>query len=194
MTDLAGVSDNRTAGMDRHVGASVLAHTPGRIMDPGRYIGVHDGHAILAELVGGEQRVVAVALHGEPAVQTLLDGPAAHAAIAIRGNSLLYASSSMNHPADLFRLDLSNGQSTRVTNVNAGCTPEPLDITELDVTSDDGTAVEAWFLAPRGAASALPTVLSIHGGPYAAFGHVFDLEAQRFVRAGYGVLMAPSHS
>ncbi len=190
VTDLAGVSDNRTEGTDRHIAASVLAHTPGRIMDPGRHIGVHDGHAILAELVGGEQRVVAIALEGDPAVRTLLDGPVAHTAIAIRRNTLLHASSSINDPPDLFLHDLTTEATTRVTDVNAGRTPDPLDVVALEVTSDDGTAVEAWFLAPPGAATPLPTVLMIHGGPYAAFGHVFDLDAQHLARAGYGVLMA----
>ena len=190
VTDLAGMSDNRTEGMDLHVGASVLAHTPGRIMDPGRFIGVVDGRAILAQLVGGEQRLVAVALDGERKVRSLLDGPAAHAAVAIRGSTVLHATSSMNQPPDLFLLDLADGESTRITDVNAERTPVPLDVRSLDVTSDDGTVVEAWFLAPPEATTPLPTVLLIHGGPYAAYGHVFDLDAQRLARAGYGVLMA----
>ena len=185
-----GEVENRSAGLDAHLAGSVLAHSPTGILSPGRFVGLHDGDALLTELVGGEQRIVRVAIEGRQERTTVLGGPMANNPLTVRGDSLLYASSSMNEPADLHLLDLHTGHRTRVTAVNAGRLPAPLEVTELSVISADGTAIEAWFLTEAGAERPAPTVLLIHGGPFAAYGHAFDVDAQHLARAGYGVLMA----
>ena len=58
---------------------------------------------------------------------------------------------------------------------------------ELTVTAGDGYPVHGWVAQPAGEGP-FPTLLMIHGGPYADFGvHVFD-ETQVYVDAGYAVV------
>ncbi|HTE59778.1 MAG TPA: prolyl oligopeptidase family serine peptidase, partial [Solirubrobacteraceae bacterium] len=53
----------------------------------------------------------------------------------------------------------------------------------------DGTPLEGWFLRPHGHEGPMPTVLSLHGGPAAAWGHAFSFDHCLLAAAGYGVLL-----
>jgi dipeptidyl aminopeptidase/acylaminoacyl peptidase len=58
---------------------------------------------------------------------------------------------------------------------------------ELTVAGRDGYPVHGWVATPEGDGP-FPTILQIHGGPYAAYGiHLFD-ETQVLVDAGYAVV------
>lgn len=59
---------------------------------------------------------------------------------------------------------------------------------ELTVTARDGYPIHGWVLVPEGEGPH-PVLLTIHGGPFAAYsGALFD-EAQVYVEAGYAVVM-----
>ena len=64
----------------------------------------------------------------------------------------------------------------------------PLPTRELVATSPDGTEVHGWVVLPRGDGPH-PVLLTIHGGPYAAYGPDFFDEAQVYAAAGYAVVM-----
>jgi dipeptidyl aminopeptidase/acylaminoacyl peptidase len=59
-------------------------------------------------------------------------------------------------------------------------------------TSSDGSEVEAWIIRPVGFAAdeSYPTLLNIHGGPFAQYGNSFFDEFQVYAGAGYAVLYA----
>jgi dipeptidyl aminopeptidase/acylaminoacyl peptidase len=59
---------------------------------------------------------------------------------------------------------------------------------ELEATAPDGTAVHGWVLKPAGTGP-FPTVLMVHGGPFAHYGWTLFDEAQVYVGAGYAVVM-----
>jgi dipeptidyl aminopeptidase/acylaminoacyl peptidase len=59
---------------------------------------------------------------------------------------------------------------------------------ELEATARDGTAVHGWVLKPAGTGP-FPTVLMVHGGPFAHYGWTLFDEAQVYVGAGYAVVM-----
>lgn len=63
---------------------------------------------------------------------------------------------------------------------------------ELSVTMDDGTVIPAWIMLPPGyeAGDKVPTILEMHGGPYAAYGPEFSADYQLYGAAGYGVVFA----
>jgi dipeptidyl aminopeptidase/acylaminoacyl peptidase len=63
----------------------------------------------------------------------------------------------------------------------------PVPARELVSTSPDGQQVQGWVLVPRGDGPH-PVLLTIHGGPYAAYGPTFFDEAQVYVAAGYAVV------
>jgi dipeptidyl aminopeptidase/acylaminoacyl peptidase len=57
----------------------------------------------------------------------------------------------------------------------------------LPVTAADGTAIDAWLIAPRTQSTSAPLVLEIHGGPHATYGATFFLEFQVLASHGFGV-------
>ncbi|HYG63064.1 MAG TPA: S9 family peptidase, partial [Thermoanaerobaculia bacterium] len=61
---------------------------------------------------------------------------------------------------------------------------------EITYTSFDGRQIQAWLLKPPGfdPAKKYPVILEIHGGPHAAYGHVFDHEFHWLAARGYLVL------
>ncbi|KEO89488.1 acyl-peptide hydrolase [Erythrobacter longus] len=63
---------------------------------------------------------------------------------------------------------------------------------ELRVTMEDGTRIPAWIMLPPGyeAGKAVPTILEMHGGPYAAYGPEFSVDYQLYGAAGYAVVFA----
>jgi dipeptidyl aminopeptidase/acylaminoacyl peptidase len=60
------------------------------------------------------------------------------------------------------------------------------------VTSSDGAEVEAWIVRPVGFVEGerYPTILNVHGGPFAQYGNRFFDEFQIEAGAGYAVLYA----
>jgi dipeptidyl aminopeptidase/acylaminoacyl peptidase len=53
--------------------------------------------------------------------------------------------------------------------------------------------LEGWFLEPAAGTPPYPTVLYVHGGPHAGFGHVFSGDQQLLAGAGFGVLIVNQH-
>lgn len=63
---------------------------------------------------------------------------------------------------------------------------------ELSVTAPDGTVIPAWVMLPPDyvEGTRVPTILEMHGGPYAAYGPEFSVDYQLYGAAGYAVLFA----
>lgn len=83
---------------------------------------------------------------------------------------------------------LAGGVVTRLTDFSSGLSSAGLLApSELLVEGRDGYEVHGWVLTPRGEGPH-PTLLMIHGGPYAAYSvHPLD-EAQVYADAGYAVV------
>jgi dipeptidyl aminopeptidase/acylaminoacyl peptidase len=58
----------------------------------------------------------------------------------------------------------------------------------ISFTARDGLRVEGYLTRPPGADGPLPTVLNVHGGPWARDGWGYDPEAQWFANRGYACL------
>lgn len=60
----------------------------------------------------------------------------------------------------------------------------------LEASAPDGGRVPSWVLLPPNyvAGQRVPTILEIHGGPYAAYGPHFSTDYQLYAAAGYAVL------
>ena len=63
---------------------------------------------------------------------------------------------------------------------------------ELSVTAPDGTTIPAWIMLPPDYVEGekVPTVLEMHGGPYASYGPEFSVDYQLYGAAGYAVVFA----
>ena len=98
------------------------------------------------------------------------------------------------HPADV-AVASAGGATRRLTELNGGLfegktlaavAPMPV------VSSAGGLAIDAWMMTPPGydPSRRYPTILEIHGGPFASYGPLWSTEDQLYAAAGYVVLYA----
>src|ERR687898_661979 len=64
------------------------------------------------------------------------------------------------------------------------------EVRELSATARDGGRVPGWLVLPPNYVDGqrVPTILEIHGGPYASYGPHFSTDYQLYAAAGYAVL------
>lgn len=149
--------------------------------------GTNDAIVNLQE--GGAAGLIAVALSGPEHVKRLAGGPRFCFPFQRVGQRLVFGVGSMGDPTQLALLDLETGAERQLTQLNrelraAIAWPEARAFT---VPGADGVPVEGWVMTPPGAGP-FPTVLHIHGGPHAAYGHVFSFDFQTLVGAGFAVV------
>ena len=103
--------------------------------------------------------------------------------------ALLYVSSTLVDPAELFLRDSAGDR--RVTKLNDEVTQGLIqpDVTELEITAPDGLRIEGWALTPPGEGP-FPAVLCIHGGPFDAYGSIFMADWHLLVGAGFAVVFS----
>jgi dipeptidyl aminopeptidase/acylaminoacyl peptidase len=108
------------------------------------------------------------------------------------GQTLLAAITSTRRPAELWRI--TDGEATRILSLNDDVLSGiDLAVTEaIDVTSADGTVVEAFITRPPDSApdtgDPRPALVYVHGGPMFQYGHFFFDEFQVAAAAGYVVI------
>jgi dipeptidyl aminopeptidase/acylaminoacyl peptidase len=145
--------------------------------------------AIINLQQGGEVHLIQVSLNGPEQIRTLASGQRFCFPFNRCGQRLIFGISTLFDPTQLALLDLSTGEERSLTHFNAELL-EQIALPELKnyhFKSIDGTEVEGWVMIPPGAAP-FPTILHIHGGPHAAFGHSFYFDFLTLVGAGYAVV------
>jgi dipeptidyl aminopeptidase/acylaminoacyl peptidase len=168
---------------------------PRRLTDPetqevgGEPLPLADGGVLLALASRGTQQVVRVSDDG--AMTQLTSGDVVVSEFGVGGGTLAVSYADPGTYGELGVVDLSGaegGAPRRRTDFSA-----PLRATglvtpkELTVTGRDGYPVHGWLAVPEGTGRH-PTLLMIHGGPYASYGvGLFD-ETQVLVDAGYAVV------
>ena len=108
------------------------------------------------------------------------------------GTTVVAAISTATRPAELYRID--DGTATRLVTLNADLLAQ-LDLAEpeaVEVTSADGTVVEAFLTRPPASApdtgASRPALVYVHGGPMFQYGHFFFDEFQMAAALGYVVI------
>jgi dipeptidyl aminopeptidase/acylaminoacyl peptidase len=95
------------------------------------------------------------------------------------------------NPNDIWSLDLSNGETKRLTQINHDFLREvSLSTPEFISThSKDGTRVEGWILKPPNfqEGEKYPAIIEIHGGPMAMYAWSFFFEFQLLANHGFVV-------
>ena len=131
---------------------------------------------------------VPVRLAGDGALTPLpVPEGASVTAVGAAGDRVVAAVATPVSPGEVARLDSS---ATVLTDFAAALreVSTPVPARELVSTSPDGQRVQGWVLVPEGEGPH-PVLLTIHGGPYAAYGPAFFDEAQVYVAAGYAVVL-----
>jgi dipeptidyl aminopeptidase/acylaminoacyl peptidase len=152
----------------------------------------------------GRTKIGAVQLGEKPTLQrgladdvggTTLGRPYASGAFAPAPDGrIFYTHGSFARPADLYELRADGRGQTRRTDLNAELLGRRslARVEEFFVDGPDDERVQAWLALPPDVdpadARELPTILEIHGGPFANYGPRFSAEFQLYAAAGYAVL------
>jgi dipeptidyl aminopeptidase/acylaminoacyl peptidase len=166
---------------------------PRRLTDPetqevgGEPLPLADGGVLLALASRGTQQVIQVTDDG--VTTQLTSGDVVVSEFGAGGGTLAVSYADPGSYGDVGVVDLAaGGELLRRTDFSA-----PLRATgivtavELTVAGRDGYPVHGWLAVPEGTGT-YPTLLMIHGGPYASYGvGLFD-ETQVLVDAGYAVV------
>lgn len=109
-------------------------------------------------------------------------------------NTLVYTQRNPLRPADLVVIN-HRGKVTQLTSLNEDLFGHKTMAAVKDITvksSVDGRDIQAWMALPPGfdPKKQYPLILEIHGGPHAAYGPNFSMEAQLMAAKGYVVVWA----
>lgn len=180
----------RGADVDGHIGGGIQADIPALALGAGQLVAA-EGSAFVGVQRGGSVNISRFPLSGADREEALVTGERVAVPLAVADNKLLFIAFTAVEPGDLYLLDLVTGQEQRLTSLNAdllGQLALPT-VETVSFPSSDGVQVEGWFLRPAEATAPYPTVLAIHGGPHAGFGHHFYFDALMLTGAGFGVLL-----
>lgn len=184
----------RTAGLDLGVGARLQADMPALREDvpPPKILVSEDGATAFTHVQdGGTMHIYTIALAGPESWAPIVAGERSCVPLDTDDEHLLFGVSTLDNPADLFLAEMDGSNERQVTHLNADLLAErdlPT-VEHLSFPGTDGVPVEGWVLKPPGGEAPCPTILYIHGGPHAGFGHIFHFDAQMLAGAGYAVLL-----
>lgn len=152
-----------------------------------------DGEPVVGVERRGAQHLVRIAPDGTPT--TLVGGTSVvtGAAVAAGAARAVVVAASPTSSGEVLAVDLGTGAVDVRTELSG-----PLQATgrarvpaELLATGPDGYEVHGWLVTPdpeRFGAGPHPTILMIHGGPFAQYTHGLFDEVQVFAEAGYAVV------
>lgn len=146
---------------------------------------------LVAELRRGA--VVLVAVDAAGVSRDVVGAPAVVQAAAVAGDLAVVSAARPDSAGDLLAVHLTTGAVTALTDLSGplratGRTRLPR---ELAATAPDGYPVHGWVALPdpaRFGAGPHPTILMIHGGPFAQYTHGLFDEVQVLAEAGYAVV------
>jgi dipeptidyl aminopeptidase/acylaminoacyl peptidase len=171
-----------TTGLDLHC-APYLAHA----RDP-----LWDGDGSILFQVDEAGNVPVYRVRRDGTTEIVVGGDRQVTGFDAAAGTLAFVATTATQPTELYAV--VDGEERRLTRLGE---PFVRDVTlaspeRFTATSADGTEVEAWFLRPPDVAAGdrVPTILSIHGGPFSQYGNRFFDEFQVTVGAGYAVIYA----
>lgn len=190
-----GRAEPRTPGMTAKISGLIHHDMPAwELMQANPLIGVDDEWLMVTLLNRGSMEVWRVALKGEVVTTPVLKGRRSCIALgaSAAADTLLYAVTSLHSPTELWSAALDGAGEKPLTQLNdsvLGRWPA-MRVEEFSCVSGDGLQLDAWFMARADRSGPLPTVLFIHGGPYAATGYAFRYDLHLLASHGFGVVFA----
>lgn len=162
-------------------------------LTPGAPVWMPDGRALrFTARVGGSAHLFELTVaSGEIRQVTSGDRVLGSLSFSDDGRWIAYTATDASHPDEVFVARGDGSAEQRITSFNDDVlatlqiqTPE-----RLAWRVADGTEIEGWLIPPAGRADGrtYPLVLSIHGGPHAAYGHSFSDLFQLLSGSGFYV-------
>ncbi len=148
---------------------------------------------LVAEQRRGDVVLVAVPTDAVADPRVLLDGPIVVHGLDVRGGVAVVSAATPASAGEVVVVDLASGGTRAVTDLggglrDAGRYRAPVELTGV---APDGYPVHGWAVVPdpaRHGAGPHPTVLMIHGGPFAQYTTALFDEVQVLAGAGYLVV------
>jgi dipeptidyl aminopeptidase/acylaminoacyl peptidase len=172
-------------GLDRDI-AQIEWAADGRSL----YVAYEEAGAVTVSRIGLDGSVRPIT---HEAAAAGYDRPYAGGGFSVAKNgTIAFTISPYNRPADVA---VSSGGATRqLTRLNdLNLSGKNLGTLQyFEAKAPDGGSVPSWILLPPSwhAGQRVPTILEIHGGPYAAYGPHFSTDYQLYSASGYAVLYA----
>jgi dipeptidyl aminopeptidase/acylaminoacyl peptidase len=186
-----GQPECRTSALKLHPGMNLQADMPVEITDKPQLVIGEDGFAYITVQDGGKQPIYRIALRDAEAWSPVITGERTCMPLGSRNGRLLYVSSSLVNPLDVYTAKTDGTDEKRLTHLNAAFLMGLLEpqVQPLHFTGVDGAGLEGWFMKPDSGKPPYATILYIHGGPHSGWGHIFSFDFQMLAGAGYGVLL-----
>ncbi|WP_372594239.1 prolyl oligopeptidase family serine peptidase [Actinotalea sp.] len=175
-------------------GATPVRHTDPERVDlvPG-VLAQTDDEVLVAEQRRGDVVLLGVPARGTQAPRVLVDHPAVVSSVSVGAGTVAVSAGLPDSAGEILVVDLAGGEPRSVTAVGAGLREagrfrEPVEITG---TAPDGYPVHGWAVLPdpvRYGPGPHPTILMIHGGPFAQYTTALFDEVQVLAEAGYVVV------
>jgi dipeptidyl aminopeptidase/acylaminoacyl peptidase len=179
----------RTTGFKYGVGGGLRSDVPAGWKNIPR---IHsDGKKALVNVQqGGTLQIYEIALEGKESWQPVVDGDRMAVLLDADDHQILCIENTFYNPCDLFLVEESGKQQTRLTSINEDLiqTWDLPTVKNLLFKGADGAQVEGWVMLPTQAQAPFPTVLYIHGGPHSAFGNAFNFDFLLLAAHGYATL------
>ncbi len=117
--------------------------------------------------------------------------------LSVDGKTLIFGRTSMTHPVDIYKMNLTTGKIDQITNVNKDILIKIRDINvdEKWFTSPDGSKVQAWIAYPPkfDAKQKYPMITYCQGGPQSMISHYWSYRWNIYLMASQGyVVVAPN--
>ena len=164
-------------------------------LPPGSPTWTPDGRALrFSTGIRGATHLFEVPAGGGP-IRQVTEGPRAIGSVSFgtEGNLMAYTSANDHTPADVFLSDFRGRNERRVTSFNDAWMEEVARTPAEQIlwTVSDGTEIEGWVIPPvnHDASRSYPMVMSIHGGPHAAYGYGFSQAFHVLSGAGFFVFL-----
>lgn len=184
-------------GAPMPLGGTVYGDSPAAVGEAFEHALVVHGTDVYVRTQRGGRMGVAVLDLDRGAWAEVVGGERCASPIGVGGGGLVVAEQSAERWCTLAVVPVGDGAAGRQLSLISDADP-PLPATATVhrwtvASPHDGAPLEAWHLRPAGVEGPLPTVLLIHGGPNAAFGECFLLDAQALCAAGFGVVYTNPH-
>ncbi|HTX67743.1 MAG TPA: S9 family peptidase [Thermoleophilia bacterium] len=159
----------------------------------------NDGELVFVVEDHGRVHVYAVAADGSGEPRVLVGGEREVTGLDVAGGRLVFTASEPTRTGELYDAGPAAGGEHPAAGValtrhgEAFTAARELAKSEMfTAVSPDGSGVDAWIMRPAGyeEGKKYPTLLNIHGGPYAQYGETFFDEFQVYCGAGYAVVFS----
>ncbi len=182
----------RTAGLEVGVNGMMIGDLPvGWFQEYRPPLVTRDSRwACVPVQASGQVGIYRVALEGPEDWAPIVSGDRFCAPMDSDGERLLFLQSTLQDPANLRVCGLDGRAERPLTDLNRALLDRRRlpSAERLLFPSVDGREVEGWLLTPPSGKPPYPTILYIHGGPFAAVGHIYFFDYQMLAGAGYAVL------